>query len=77
MPVIREVFATTYRVYGARKIWRELNRQGRQVARRTTDARTRQHRRYLRQTGHHHDPGRPGRPGPNLLDQKSPTRKVS
>ncbi|MFJ9381115.1 IS3 family transposase [Streptomyces sp. NPDC101455] len=36
-PVIHEVFATNYRVYGARKIWRELNRQGRPVARCTVE----------------------------------------
>ncbi|MFJ7593478.1 IS3 family transposase [Streptomyces sp. NPDC097617] len=36
-PVIREVFATNYRVYGARKIWRELNRQGHAVARCTVE----------------------------------------
>ncbi|MCX5317762.1 IS3 family transposase [Streptomyces sp. NBC_00154] len=36
-PVIREVFATNYRVYGARKIWRELNRQGHEVARCTVE----------------------------------------
>ncbi|MDJ0466033.1 IS3 family transposase [Streptomyces sp. H27-C3] len=36
-PVIHEVFATNYRVYGARKIWRELNRQGHPVARCTVE----------------------------------------
>jgi putative transposase len=30
--LIRQVYADNYRVYGARKIWRELNRQGHAVA---------------------------------------------
>jgi putative transposase len=34
---IREVFEANYRVYGARKIWRELNRQGHAVARCTVE----------------------------------------
>ncbi|WP_329453200.1 IS3 family transposase (plasmid) [Streptomyces sp. NBC_01724] len=34
---ISEVFAANYRVYGARKIWRELNRQGHAVARCTVE----------------------------------------
>ncbi|MFE9614329.1 IS3 family transposase, partial [Streptomyces sp. NPDC006012] len=34
---ISEVFEANYRVYGARKIWRELNRQGRRVARCTVE----------------------------------------
>ncbi|MFG3403744.1 IS3 family transposase [Streptomyces sp. NPDC048142] len=35
--LIHEVFTTNYRVYGARKIWRELNRQGHEVARCTVE----------------------------------------
>ncbi|MEU7468871.1 IS3 family transposase [Streptomyces sp. NPDC044984] len=34
---ISEVFEANYRVYGARKIWRELNRQGQAVARCTVE----------------------------------------
>ncbi|MET9168093.1 IS3 family transposase [Streptomyces cellulosae] len=34
---ISKAFETNYRVYGARKIWRELNRQGRAVARCTVE----------------------------------------
>ncbi|MCH5678001.1 IS3 family transposase [Streptomyces gilvus] len=34
---IREVYTSNYRVYGARKIWRELNRQGHAVARCTVE----------------------------------------
>ncbi|MFG2525398.1 IS3 family transposase [Streptomyces sp. NPDC048527] len=34
---IRDVFTSNYRVYGARKIWRELNRQGHAVARCTVE----------------------------------------
>ncbi len=34
---IQEVHASNYRVYGARKIWRELNRQGLAVARCTVE----------------------------------------
>ncbi len=34
---ISEVFEANYRVYGARKIWRELNRQGQDVARCTVE----------------------------------------
>ncbi|WP_406840949.1 IS3 family transposase [Streptomyces sp. AHU1] len=34
---ISEVFEANHRVYGARKIWRELNRQGHAVARRTVE----------------------------------------
>ncbi|MEU9212768.1 IS3 family transposase [Streptomyces sp. NPDC048415] len=34
---ISEVFEANYHVYGARKIWRELNRQGRRVARCTVE----------------------------------------
>ncbi|HEY8978148.1 MAG TPA: IS3 family transposase [Streptomyces sp.] len=34
---ITKVFEANYRVYGARKIWRELNRQGRAVARCTVE----------------------------------------
>ncbi|MBK6016627.1 IS3 family transposase [Streptomyces sp. MBT53] len=44
---ITKVCEANYRVYGARKIWCELNRQGHAVARshrRTPDARTRHHR---------------------------------
>jgi putative transposase len=36
-PLIREVFTANYRVYGARKIWRKLNRQGHVVARCTVE----------------------------------------
>ncbi|MCC2280997.1 IS3 family transposase [Streptomyces sp. ET3-23] len=36
-PLIHEVFENNYRVYGARKIWRELNRQGHTVARCTVE----------------------------------------
>ncbi|MER7001421.1 IS3 family transposase [Streptomyces sp. NPDC000410] len=36
-PLIHEVFTTNYRVYGARKIWRELNRQGHVAARCTIE----------------------------------------
>ncbi|MHB9860224.1 IS3 family transposase [Streptomyces sp. YIM S03343] len=35
--LIQHVYDTNYRVYGARKIWRELNRQGRAVARCTVE----------------------------------------
>ncbi len=34
---IQEIYASNYRVYGARKIWRELNRQGHAVARCTVE----------------------------------------
>ncbi|MFE6554021.1 IS3 family transposase [Streptomyces sp. NPDC057746] len=34
---IRKVYTSNYRVYGARKIWRELNRQGHEVARCTVE----------------------------------------
>ncbi|WP_107117432.1 IS3 family transposase [Streptomyces canus] len=34
---IQEVYTSNYRVYGARKIWRELNRQGHTVARCTVE----------------------------------------
>ncbi|GAA1927254.1 hypothetical protein GCM10009753_71050 [Streptantibioticus ferralitis] len=34
---IQEVYTSNYRVYGARKIWRELNRQGYAVARCTVE----------------------------------------
>ncbi|MCH5678000.1 IS3 family transposase [Streptomyces gilvus] len=34
---IQEVYASNYRVYGARKVWRELNRQGHAVARCTVE----------------------------------------
>ncbi|WP_411572763.1 IS3 family transposase [Streptomyces pluripotens] len=34
---IHEVYTSNYRVYGARKIWRELNRQGHAVARCTVE----------------------------------------
>ncbi|WP_406730411.1 IS3 family transposase [Streptomyces sp. NBC_01794] len=34
---IQEVYTSNYRVYGARKIWRELNRQGHTVARCTIE----------------------------------------
>ncbi|MGH8883408.1 MAG: IS3 family transposase, partial [Stackebrandtia sp.] len=37
MKLIEEVYASNYRVYGARKIWRELNRQGHPVARCTVE----------------------------------------
>jgi putative transposase len=35
--LIEEVYASNYRVYGARKIWRELKRQGHTVARCTVE----------------------------------------
>ncbi|WP_393101724.1 IS3 family transposase [Streptomyces sp. LN325] len=34
---IQDVYTSNYRVYGARKIWRELNRQGHEVARCTVE----------------------------------------
>lgn len=34
---IKEVYEANYRVYGTRKVWRQLNRQGRQVARCTVE----------------------------------------
>ncbi|MFE9942012.1 IS3 family transposase, partial [Streptomyces hirsutus] len=34
---IKEVYETNYRVYGARKVWRQLNRQGHKVARCTVE----------------------------------------
>ncbi|MFF4583706.1 IS3 family transposase [Streptomyces sp. NPDC001373] len=40
--LVHEVFTTNYRVYGARKIWRELNRQGHTVARCTVERRMRE-----------------------------------
>ncbi|MFE5550273.1 IS3 family transposase [Streptomyces sp. NPDC056534] len=36
-PLVRKVFEVNYRVYGARKVWRELNRQGHAVARCTVE----------------------------------------
>lgn len=36
-PLIRQIFETNYRVYGARKVWRELHRQGHIVARCTVE----------------------------------------
>lgn len=42
--LIHEVFQANYRVYGARKIWRALNRQGHPVARCTIE-------RLMRETG--------------------------
>lgn len=36
-PLIKEAYDTNYRVYGARKIWRHLNRQGHPVARCTVE----------------------------------------
>ena len=35
--LIQEVYQSNYRVYGARKVWRELNRQGHAVARCTIE----------------------------------------
>ncbi len=35
--LIQEVYTSNFRVYGARKIWRELNRQGHRVARCTVE----------------------------------------
>ena len=35
--LIKQIHAANYRVYGARKIWRELHRQGHQVARCTVE----------------------------------------
>jgi transposase InsO family protein len=35
--LIRQVHTDNYRVYGARKVWRELNRQGHAVARCTVE----------------------------------------
>ncbi|WP_316744943.1 IS3 family transposase [Streptomyces sp. MK7] len=35
--LINQVHTANYRVYGARKIWRELNRQGHVVARCTIE----------------------------------------
>ncbi|MEW2160629.1 IS3 family transposase [Streptomyces sp. NPDC007189] len=35
--LIRKVYDTSFRVYGARKVWRELNRQGHAVARCTVE----------------------------------------
>ncbi|SCD54465.1 putative transposase [Streptomyces sp. DpondAA-D4] len=35
--LIRQVHTDNYRIYGARKIWRELNRQGHAVARCTVE----------------------------------------
>jgi putative transposase len=35
--LIAEVYADNFRVYGARKIWRELNRRGHDVARCTVE----------------------------------------
>ncbi|MFD3537865.1 IS3 family transposase [Streptomyces sp. NPDC058661] len=35
--LISEIFEANYRVYGARKVWRELNRQGQAVARCTVE----------------------------------------
>ncbi|MFJ7998407.1 IS3 family transposase [Streptomyces sp. NPDC096310] len=36
-PLIRQIFEVNYRVYGARKVWRELHRQGHIVARCTVE----------------------------------------
>ncbi|GAA2932757.1 hypothetical protein GCM10010446_16890 [Streptomyces enissocaesilis] len=36
-PLVQEAYDTNYRVYGARKIWRHLNRQGHPVARCTVE----------------------------------------
>ncbi|WP_326769850.1 IS3 family transposase [Streptomyces sp. NBC_01591] len=35
--LITEVHETNFRVYGARKVWRELHRQGHEVARCTAE----------------------------------------
>ncbi|MCX5316997.1 IS3 family transposase [Streptomyces sp. NBC_00154] len=35
--LITEVYETNFRVYGARKVWRELHRQGHEVARCTVE----------------------------------------
>ena len=37
MPVIKQVWTVNFRVYGARKVWRELCRQGYEVARCTVE----------------------------------------
>jgi transposase InsO family protein len=42
MSLIKETYQSNYRVYGARKIWRELNRQGHEVARCTVERLMRQ-----------------------------------
>ncbi|MFF3404552.1 IS3 family transposase [Streptomyces sp. NPDC002659] len=67
------MFDANYRVYGARKIWRELNRRGHAVARCTVERLMRElglAGASPRREGHHygHRPGRrpgprPGRPG--------------
>ncbi|ONK13008.1 putative transposase OrfB [Streptomyces sp. MP131-18] len=36
-PLIRQIFDSNYRVHGARKVWRELHRQGHIVARCTVE----------------------------------------
>ncbi|MFE0824131.1 IS3 family transposase [Streptomyces sp. NPDC058847] len=36
-PLIQQIFESNYRVYGARKVWRELHRQGHVVARCTVE----------------------------------------
>ncbi|MET8055839.1 IS3 family transposase [Streptomyces microflavus] len=36
-PLIQQIFEVSYRVYGARKVWRELHRQGHLVARCTVE----------------------------------------
>ncbi|HLV59578.1 MAG TPA: IS3 family transposase [Natronosporangium sp.] len=44
IPLITKIYHENYQVYGARKIWRELGRQGHQVARCTVE-------RLMRRTG--------------------------
>ena len=37
IPLITKIYTANYQVYGARKIWEELHRQGHQVARCTVE----------------------------------------
>jgi hypothetical protein len=41
VPVIRRVWEENFRAYGTRKVWRQLNREGRQTARCTVQRPTR------------------------------------
>ena len=63
--MIKQIHAENYGVYGARKIWHELHREGiagGPVHRRAADARGRAARAAARQVTAHDPPGRGDRP---------------
>ena len=70
---IRRVFEENFQVYGVRKVWRQLQREGIQVARCTADAGDGPARCHPRQAGENHHrrqgfalsagPGEPAVPG--------------